>query len=132
MDARTAQRLDKIRSLQTLTLTHRGRKTDKPYDVVIWFLVDGERMFLATSGKNRNWVRNVIAKPNVTLNAGGEIFNATVEPITDEAQREHVARLIQAKYWYVLPIILAGRVLQSFGIIKDNSAAFEVKLESPK
>jgi deazaflavin-dependent oxidoreductase (nitroreductase family) len=131
MDARTAQRLEKIRSLQTLTLTHHGRKTDKPYDVVIWFVLDGERMFLATSGKNRQWVRNVIAKPNVALNAGGEIFNGTVEQITDETQRENVARLIQAKYWYVLPIILAARMLQSLGIIKDNSAAFEVKFETP-
>jgi len=131
MDARTAQRLDKIRALQTLTLTHHGRKTGKPYDVVIWFVVDGERMFLATSNQNRNWVRNVIAKPNVTLNAGGEIFNGRVEEITDAAQREQVARLIQSKYWYVLPIILFGRMLQSFGIIKDNTATFELKFETP-
>ena len=84
MDARTAQRLAKISSLQTLVLTHHGRKSDKPYDVVIWFVVKGERMFLATANKNRNWVRNVMVKPNVSLKAGGENFPATVTQITDD------------------------------------------------
>jgi len=33
MDPSTAQRLAKIKSLQTIVLTHYGRKSGKPYDV---------------------------------------------------------------------------------------------------
>jgi deazaflavin-dependent oxidoreductase (nitroreductase family) len=126
MDAGTAQRLAKIAPLQTLTLTHRGRKSGKPYDVVIWFVVEGERMFLATANKNRNWVRNVMVKPNVVIKVSGENFTATVSEITDNALREHVTNLVQAKYWYAMPVMMIGRLLQGLGIVQNNTGAFEV------
>ena len=126
MDAGTVQRLAKIAPLQTLTLTHRGRKSGKPYDVVIWFVVEGERMFLATANKNRNWVRNVMVKPNVVIKVSGENFTATVSEITDNALREHVTNLVQAKYWYAMAFIVLGRLLQRAGIVQDNTGAFEV------
>ena len=126
MEARTAQRLAKIAPLQTLVLTHYGRKSGKPYDVVIWFVVEGDRMFLGTMNNNRNWVRNVIAKPKVEFKAGGENFTASVSQITDSALRDHVRNLVQSKYWYAMPIMVLGRVLQNLGIMKDNSGAFEV------
>jgi deazaflavin-dependent oxidoreductase (nitroreductase family) len=130
MDARTAQRLAKISSLQTLVLTHYGRKSGKPYDVVIWFVVSGERMFLATANKNRQWVRNVLVKPNVILKAGGETFPATVTEITDSTERERARDLVQSKYWYAMPIIATARVLQGLGILKDVSSTFEVSLDA--
>jgi deazaflavin-dependent oxidoreductase (nitroreductase family) len=128
MDARTAQRLANIASLQTLTLTHRGRKSDKPYDVVIWFVVEGERMYLGTANKSRNWVRNVMVKPSVVIKAGGEIFPATVSEITDSEQRDHVMGLVQRKYWYAAPVMMVGRMLQNLGVVKVNTGAFEVHL----
>jgi deazaflavin-dependent oxidoreductase (nitroreductase family) len=129
MDARTAQRLAKIAPLQTLTLTHQGRKSGKTYDVVIWFVVEGERMFLATANKSRNWARNVLVKPNVVIKVSGENFTATVSAITDKALRDHVTNLVQAKYWYAMAFIMVGRLLQNLGIMQDNSGAFEVHLD---
>jgi deazaflavin-dependent oxidoreductase (nitroreductase family) len=126
MDARTAQRLAKIAPLQTLVLTHYGRKSGKPYDVVIWFVVEGDRMFLGTANKSRNWVRNVMAKPNVVIKAGSENFIASVREITDPSLRDHVMSLVQSKYWYAAPIMIVGRMLQNFGIMKVNTGAFEV------
>jgi deazaflavin-dependent oxidoreductase (nitroreductase family) len=126
VEAATAQRLAKIKSLQTIVLTHYGRKSGKPYDVVIWFVVEGDRMFLGTANKSRNWVRNVMAKPNVVIKAGGENFIATVREITDASLRDHVMNLVQSKYWYAAPIMIVGRMLQNFGIIAANTGAFEV------
>lgn len=126
MDAATAQRLAKIASLQTLTLTHYGRKSDKPYDVVIWFVIEGDRMFLGTANKSRNWVRNVMAKPKVVIKAGSENFPATVTEITVQSQQEHVMSLVQRKYWYAAPVMIVGRMLQNFGLVKANTGAFEV------
>jgi deazaflavin-dependent oxidoreductase (nitroreductase family) len=126
MEAATAQRLAKIKSLQTIVLTHYGRKSGKPYDVVIWFVVEGDRMFLGTANKSRNWVRNVMAKPNVVIKAGNENFIATVREITDPSLREHVMSFVQSKYWYAAPIMIVGRMLQNFGIMKVNTGAFEV------
>lgn len=126
MDQRTAQSLAKIGPQHTLTLTHYGRKSGKPYDVIIWFVVEGQRMYLGTANKSRNWVRNIMVKPNVIIKAGGETFNATVSQITDAAERDLVMGLVQRKYWYAAPIMMIGRMLQNFGIVKDNTGAFEV------
>ena|SRR5579864_9142240 len=126
MDAATAQRLRKIASQHTLVLTHYGRKSGKPYDVVIWFVVEGDRMFLGTANKSRNWVKNVMAKSNVVIKAGGENFIATVREITDTSMRDHVMNLVQAKYWYAAPIMMVGRMLQNFGLLKVNTGTFEV------
>jgi len=126
MDENAAQALAKIAALHTLLLTHYGRKSGKSYDVTIWFVVDGQRMYLGTANKSRNWVRNIMVKPNVIIKAGGETFNATVSQITDAAQRDLVMGLVQRKYWYAAPIMMIGRALQGFGIVKDNTGAFEV------
>ncbi len=126
MDERTAQSLAKIAPLHTLTLTHYGRKSGKPYDVVIWFVVEGQRMFLGTANKSRNWVRNIMVKPNVIIKAGGETFNGTVSEVTGQAERDHVMALVQSKYWYAVPFMLVGRLLQNLGVVKDNTGAFEV------
>lgn len=126
MDPSTAQRLAKIKSLQTIVLTHYGRKSGKPYDVVIWFVVEGDRMFLGTANKSRNWVRNVMAKPNVVIKAGNENFIANVREITEPSLRDHVMGLVQSKYGYAAPIMIVGRMLQNFGIITANTGAFEV------
>jgi deazaflavin-dependent oxidoreductase (nitroreductase family) len=130
MDENLAQRLNRIRSSQTLMLTHHGRKSDKPYEVVIWFAVEGDRMYLATANVNRQWVRNVMVKPQVTLKAGSEVFSGKVRRITDTAERDRVMNLFMSKYWYALPFILVGRALQAFGLAKDNTGAFEVALEA--
>jgi deazaflavin-dependent oxidoreductase (nitroreductase family) len=126
MEAATAQRLAKIAPLHTIVLTHYGRKSGKPYDVVIWFVVEGQRMFLGTANKSRNWVRNIMVKPSVVIKAGSENFIATVSEITTPEERDHVLNLVQSKYWYAAPIMMVGRMLQNFGLINANTGTFEV------
>jgi hypothetical protein len=41
MDSNALARLKAVAGRQTLTLTHYGRKSGKPYDVTIWFAVGG-------------------------------------------------------------------------------------------
>ncbi len=131
MDAKMAERLQRVAGSQTLKLTHHGRKSGKPYEVVIWFMVDGDRLYLATANRNRNWVRNVKAHPKVLLRADGETFSGEVRQITDAAERAHVQSLVERKYWYVIPFLWAGRVLAAFGILSDSTGAFEVRLDAP-
>lgn len=87
-------------------------------------------MYLGTANKNRQWVRNVMAKPNVTLKAGNQKFQGTVREITEAQERARVMGLIQGKYWYALPVIVIGRLIQALGLAKDNTAAFEVTLDA--
>ena len=69
-------------------------------------------------------------KPNVIIKAGGETFDGTVSEITEPPGRDHVMGLVQSKYWYAMPIMMVGRMLQSLGVMKDNTGAFEVYLAS--
>ena len=128
MASKSFERLRQIGDKQTLRLTHYGRKTGRPYEVTIWYMVDDDRLYLASANAARNWVRNVKVRPAVSLRIGDEVFNGNVRAITDPQEREKVSGLVERKYWYVTPILRLARFLASMGIIRDNSAAFEVVL----
>ncbi len=122
------QRLRRAGDRQTLRLTHYGRKTGRPYEVTIWYLVDADKLYLVTANATRNWVRNVKSRHAISLRIGEEVFNGNVREITDPQEREKVNALVERKYWYIVPMLRLGRFLGSIGVIRDNSAAFEVIL----
>src|ERR1700730_2284945 len=72
MDSNALARLKAVAGRQTLTLTHYGRKSGKPYNVTIWFAVEGDKVYIGTANVNRQWVRNVQKKPRIRLAVGGE------------------------------------------------------------
>ena len=128
MASKSLERLRKAGDRQTLRLTHYGRKSGRPYEVTIWYLVDDDRLYLISANAARNWVRNVKVRPAISLRVGDEVFNGNVRAITDAQERETVNGLVERKYWFVIPVLRLGRFLASMGIIRDNSAAFEVIL----
>ena len=128
MASKSFERLVRVGDRQTLRLTHYGRKSGRPYEVTIWYLVDDGRLYLVSANAARNWVRNVKARPAISLRVGDEVFNGNVRGITDTSERDKVNGLVMRKYWYVAPMLRLGQFLMSTGIIRDNSAAFEVIL----
>lgn len=128
MAARAFERLGRVANRQTLSLTHYGRKSGRPYEVTIWFMVDKDKLYLVSANANRNWVRNVKAHPNVSLRVGDEIFNGDLRAVVDPKEREHVSGLVERKYWFVMPILRLVRMLGAMNIMRENSAAFEVLL----
>lgn len=128
MASKAFERLRRAGDRQTLRLTHYGRKTGRPYEVTIWYLVDEDRLYLVSANAARNWVRNVKARPAVSLQVGDEVFSGEVRAIMDTQEREKVNGLVERKYWFVIPMLRLARFLASMGIIRDNSAAFEVIL----
>lgn len=109
-------------------LTHYGRKTGKPHEVTIWFVLDGERLYIGTANVNRQWVRNVQKTPNVTLSIGGEKFEGTARFLSDRSEHERAMAAIRRKYWMFRPIIEFGRLLTAVGVMRDNTGSFEVTL----
>src|SRR5215510_9794271 len=53
------ERLARLAGCSTLRLQHQGRTSGKPYEVKIWFVVDGDTILLTTMNRGRQWVRNV-------------------------------------------------------------------------
>jgi hypothetical protein len=120
-----AARLAAVSSRSTCRLTHLGRRSGKRYEVTIWFMVEGETIYLATANATRQCVRNVKVNPSVSLAVSGETFTGTSEHIRDPAAERHVMDLVVAKYWYLRPFVTLGRLL---GYDPTPAASFRVRL----
>src|SRR3954471_23218516 len=81
IDSELAARLARVARKSHVTLTHYGRKSGKPYQVTIWFTVDGDHVNLHTMSMQRQWPRNVLANGRVTLRIGDETFEGTATPV---------------------------------------------------
>jgi deazaflavin-dependent oxidoreductase (nitroreductase family) len=121
-------RMKSVARKKTLVLTHYGRKTGKAYRVTIWFVLDGENLYIGTANVNRQWVRNVQKTPQIKLEIGGEKFDAIARFLTDRNEHERAMAAIRRKYWMFRPIIELGRTLSAIGLMRDNTGSFEVTL----
>jgi deazaflavin-dependent oxidoreductase (nitroreductase family) len=97
MESTELARLRRVAGKQTTRLTHYGRKTGKPHEVTIWFVLDGDRLYIGTANVNRQWVRNVQKTPQVKLSIGGENFSGTARFLTDRAEHERAMAAIRRK-----------------------------------
>ena len=106
-------RLTRVANRSTLRLVHRGRKSGQAYEVTIWFVVDGETVYLTTMDTRRQWVRNVAQTPMVQLQIGPERFAGTVTRVTAVPEKEREYGLLTRKYWIMRlmdgALRLAGR-----------------------
>jgi deazaflavin-dependent oxidoreductase (nitroreductase family) len=130
MESTEIARLRRVAGKQTTRLTHYGCKTRKPHEVTIWFVLDGDRVYIGTANVNRQWVQNVQKTPKVKLSIGGETFDGTARFLTDRAEHERAMAAIRRKYWIFRPIIELGRGLTAIGLMRDNTGSFEVTLAS--
>jgi deazaflavin-dependent oxidoreductase (nitroreductase family) len=80
-----------------LTVTGRrtGHKTSRP----VWFVQDGEALYLLpVKGSDSEWFKNVLEHPTVTLSADGAEWTAQATPITDPGRVRAVVETFRAKY----------------------------------
>jgi deazaflavin-dependent oxidoreductase (nitroreductase family) len=91
--------LARVASRRICRLTHIGRRSGRPFEVTVWFMVDGDRVYLSTMNMQRNWTRNVQATPRVTLRIGPEAFTGDASLVTEAAELARVTDLLRRKYW---------------------------------
>jgi deazaflavin-dependent oxidoreductase (nitroreductase family) len=81
-------------------LTTIGRRTHRPHRIEIWFAVQDGDVYLLAGGRERSdWVRNLQANPQVTVELGNETHAGTarvLQPGTVEDQRAR--ELLVGKY----------------------------------
>ena len=123
-----SEKLKDLAGRQTLRLTHSGRKSGKPYQVTIWFVVSPEKVYIATANVNRQWVRNVKKTPRVKLTIGPVELDGEARFLDNAVERDRVLAMVRQKYWMFLPFMIVGKMLTGLGIIKDTTGAFEVTL----
>ena len=128
MESTELARLRRVAEKHTTRLTHYGRKTGKPHEVTIWFVLNDEKFYIGTANVNHQWVRNVQKTPKIKLSIGGESFSGTARFLADRAEHERAMAAIRRKYWMFRPVIGLGRVLTAVGLMRDNTGSFEVTL----
>jgi len=92
--------LASIADVKTLKLTTTGRKSGQPRTAEIWFVVEGDHLFVqAGKAAQKGWLVNVKHAPQVQLDIAGTKLHGRATVIQDAAEREHVLALIRQKYW---------------------------------
>ena len=81
-------------------LTTRGRVSGRPHRIEIWFALHEGTAFLLSGGRDRSdWVRNLIADPEVELEIGGESRRTTARVVEAATEEDALARrLLVEKY----------------------------------
>lgn len=77
-----------------MLLTHTGRVSGKPRQVVIEVVQHDEHGYVAASGfgPHADWYRNVIAHPQVTIQIGDQVLAATATALDADQGAEIMAR----------------------------------------
>jgi len=81
-------------------LTTTGRVSGKAHRIEIWFAMQGATVYLLSGGGDRSdWVRNLIATPEVTLEIGENTRTTRARVVAAGTDEDALARrLLVAKY----------------------------------
>lgn len=87
-------------------LTTTGRRTGRPHRIEIWYVAEGDTLYLlAGGGRGSDWVRNLEAEPAVSVELGAETRTGTARILEGgaggegDAEEERRARtLVFEKY----------------------------------
>jgi deazaflavin-dependent oxidoreductase (nitroreductase family) len=80
-------------------LTTRGRKTGKPHEIEIWFVVQAGAIYIMSGGMDRSdWVKNLLKDSNVTIRIARQTFPALASVIEDKLIEGQVRMKMAVKY----------------------------------
>jgi len=80
-------------------LTTTGRVSGQPREIEIWFGLEGSTLFLLSGGGERSdWVKNLIANPEVRVRIAHRAFDGRARVVTDQEEGELARRLLFDKY----------------------------------
>ena len=80
-------------------LTTTGRSSGNPHTIEIWFALEGSTLYMLSGGGRRSdWVRNLIALPEVTVRIAGRDLQGRARIVTDDAESQTARDLLVSKY----------------------------------
>lgn len=87
------------RELDLCCLTTTGRVTGAPHRIEIWFgLHEGTVYLLSGGGDRSDWVRNIMASPDVVLEIGGRERNTRARVVSDTEEDAMARQVLLEKY----------------------------------
>jgi hypothetical protein len=91
--------LDAMAKEKEVHLTTYGRKTGKESSVTIWIVTDGKKVYIRSGqGLKRHWPKNLLERPQGTVQLDGKVVRFKSRHITDPAEARHSSKLYGPKY----------------------------------
>lgn len=105
----TPDALRAVEGESTVELTTTGRKSGQARTVTIWFVRDGDHLYVQSGQEGKtDWYRNVLGNPVVTLRIGALRMKGRARPVEDTQESDRVHALFEQKY-------VSARVMGWFG-----------------
>ena len=80
-------------------LTTTGRVTGKPHQIEIWFGAGENGIYLLSGGgRDSDWVKNLLKKPEVTIRIAKATFSANARLVTDPEEEMAARYTLAEKY----------------------------------
>jgi deazaflavin-dependent oxidoreductase (nitroreductase family) len=90
------QHLEKNREI---TLTVAGRKTGRKISIPVWFVLQGEQLYLLpVKGSDTQWYRNILQDPAMQIGVPGEQAEYRAVPMTEAESVHSVVERFREKY----------------------------------
>jgi|SRR5687768_6250233 len=84
---------------EELELTVTGRKTGRPSTRPVWFVQEGDTIYLLpVAGSDTEWLKNVLKNSTLTLTANGASWTGRAMSITNPDEVREVVEKLQEKY----------------------------------
>lgn len=107
-----------LKRADEIEITATGRKTGRKISHPVWFVEEGEKLYLLpVKGSDSDWYKNVLKTPVIHLSVKGRELTAKATPVTDPAKVQRIVEMFRAKYG-------AGQVKQYY-------TKFDVAVEVP-
>ena len=76
-----------------------GRKSGKTISIPVWFVVEGDELYLLpVEGSDTQWYKNVLKNPSIRINARGAEAELRATAVTDAKTVKSVIEKFREKY----------------------------------
>ena len=90
---------DRLSRYREINLTVTGRKSGRPSSRPVWFVLEGDRLYLLpVQGSDTQWYKNVLRNPKIRIDARGAEAELKAASITDGKQVSSVVEKFRKKY----------------------------------
>jgi deazaflavin-dependent oxidoreductase (nitroreductase family) len=88
-----------LQTASEIELTVTGRRSGRDISNPVWFVQEGEKLFLLpVGGSDSDWYRNLLKTPTIRIAAGGAETSAQATPIADPVTVNDIFEEFRAKY----------------------------------
>ena len=90
---------DRLARFREIKLSVTGRKSGRVISVPVWFVLEGEKLYLLpVQGSDTQWYKNVLKNPSVGIDARGAAGELKAVPIRDATAVSSVVEKFRDKY----------------------------------